>query len=142
MQGHLLCYYEEFIMQSAFILFLQQSGGEEVAGLLGGLVGLILALFVVAAMWKIYTKAGQPGWAAIIPFYNIYVLLKIIGRPGWWLLLLFVPLVNFFVMLIIYIDLAKSFGKSTLFGLGLLFLNIIFIPILGFGDAEYRGPVN
>ena len=129
-------------MQSAFILFLQQSGGEEVAGLLGGLVGLILALFVVAAMWKIYTKAGQPGWAAIIPFYNIYVLLKIIGRPGWWLLLLFVPLVNFFVMLIIYIDLAKSFGKSTLFGLGLLFLNIIFIPILGFGDAEYRGPVN
>ena len=128
-------------MHTALMMLLQQ-GNEETVGLLGGLIGLVFGLFVLVAMWKIYTKAGQPGWAAIIPIYNIYVLLKIIGRPTWWLLLLFVPLVNFFVILIIYIDLAKSFGKSTLFGLGLLFLNIIFIPILGFGSAEYRGPVN
>lgn len=128
-------------MHTALIILLQQ-GNEETVGLLGGLIGLVLGLFVLVAMWKIYTKAGQPGWAAIIPIYNIYVLLKIVGRPTWWLLLLFVPLVNFIAILMIYIDLAKSFGKSTLFGLGLVFLNIIFIPMLGFGDAEYRGPVN
>ncbi len=128
-------------MHTALILFLQQ-GNEETVGLFAGLIGLILGLFVLVAMWKIYTKAGQPGWAVIIPIYNIYILLKIVGRPTWWLLLLFVPLVNFFAILMIYIDLAKSFGKSTLFGLGLVFLNIIFIPMLGFGDAEYRGPVH
>ncbi|MGB0385376.1 MAG: DUF5684 domain-containing protein [Ardenticatenaceae bacterium] len=126
-------------MNTALMMFLQQNG-EEAAGLFGGLIGLAIGLFLLVAMWKIYTKAGQPGWAIIIPIYNIYVLLQIVGRPTWWILLMFIPLVNFIIAIMIYIDLAKSFGKSTLFGLGLIFLSFIFIPILGFGDAEYRGP--
>jgi hypothetical protein len=96
----------------------------------------------IAAMWKIYTKAGRPGWAAIIPFYNIWVLLEIIGRPGWWILLFFIPFVNIIIALLVSIDLAKSFGKSAAFGIILLFFfNAIGYLILGFGDAEYKGPV-
>ena len=71
------------------------------------------------AGWKVFTKAGQPGWAILIPFYNTYVLLKIVGRPGWWLVLMFIPLVNIVIAIIVAIDLAKSFGKS-LYGLSAL----------------------
>ena len=91
--------------------------------------------------WKIYEKAGKPGWAAIIPIYNIYVMTKIIGRPWWWLLLLFIPIVNLIVTIIMAIDLAKSFGKDAAYGILLLWLfSIIGYLILGFGDAEYQGP--
>ena len=87
-----------------------------------------------------FTKAGQPGWAAIVPVYNLIVLLQIVGRPLWWILLMLIPLVNFVIAILVYIDLAKSFGKSTGFGIGLVFLSFIFFPILGFGDARYIGP--
>ncbi len=99
-----------------------------------------VSILVLASVWKVYTKAGQPGWAAIVPIYNLYVLLQIVGRPGWWLLLMFIPIINIIVALIVYLDLAKSFDRSSLFGLGLFFLGFIFYPILGFGDARYRGP--
>jgi hypothetical protein len=103
--------------------------------------GLIFAILVIASMWRIFTKAGQPGWAAIIPIYNIYVLLQIVGRPGWWLILYFIPFVNIIVALIVSIDLAKSFGKSAAWGVILLFVfNIIGYLLLGFGDASYNGP--
>ncbi len=102
------------------------------------ILGIIILFY--AALWKVFEKAGQPGWAAIIPIYNLYVLMQIVGRPGWWLILFFIPIVSFIVYIIVYIDLAKSFGKSAAFGIGLLFLNIIFLPILGFGDAQYQGP--
>ncbi len=104
------------------------------------IIYLAIIILIIAAVWKVYVKAGKPGWAAIVPIYNIIVLLEIVGRPLWWFLLFFVPLVNFIVAIIIYIDLAKSFGKSAGFGIGLLFLGFIFYPILGFGDAEYQGP--
>ncbi len=104
------------------------------------IIYLAIIILIIAAVWKVYVKAGKPGWAAIVPIYNIIVLLEIVGRPLWWFLLFFVPLVNFIVAIIIYIDLAKSFGKSAGFGIGLLFLGIIFFPILGFGDAQYQGP--
>jgi hypothetical protein len=100
-----------------------------------------ISILVLASVWKVFTKAGQPGWAAIVPIYNLYFLLQIVGRPGWWLLLMFIPVINIVVALIVYLDLAKSFDKSSLFGLGLFFLGFIFCPILGFGDARYRGPV-
>lgn len=99
-----------------------------------------VTILVIAALWKVFTKAGQPGWASIIPIYNIYVWCKIIGRPGWWVLLMLIPFVNFIIMIILSIDLAKSFGKGTGFGLGIAFLGIIFLPILGFGSAQYEGP--
>lgn len=95
---------------------------------------------IIAGFWKVFTKANQPGWAAIVPFYNIYIMLKIVGRPGWWLILCIIPLVNFIAFIILSIDMAKSFNKGTGFGVGLLFLGFIFYPILGFGDATYAGP--
>ena len=97
-------------------------------------------ILMIAAWWKIFTKAGQPGWASIIPIYNLYIWCKIVGRPWWWILLMLIPFVNFIIIIILCIDLAKSFGKGVGFGLGLLFLGIIFFPILAFGSAQYQGP--
>ena len=102
--------------------------------------GLLIALLMIVAMWKVFTKAGQPGWASIIPIYNIYIWCKIVGRPWWWILLMLIPFVNFIVAIILCIDLAKSFGKGVGFGIGLALLGIIFFPILGFGSAQYQGP--
>jgi hypothetical protein len=102
--------------------------------------GLLVALLLIVAMWKVFTKAGQPGWASIIPIYNIYIWCKIVGRPWWWILLMLIPFVNFIVCIILCIDLAKSFGKGVGFGIGLALLGIIFFPILGFGSAQYQGP--
>src|SRR5213083_1115026 len=104
------------------------------------IVGLLIALFLIVAMWKVFTKAGQPGWASIIPIYNLYVWCKIVGRPWWWILLMLIPFVNFIILIILIIDLAKSFGKGVGFGIGLLLLAVIFFPILGFGSAQYQGP--
>jgi hypothetical protein len=104
------------------------------------IVGLLIALLVIVAMWKVFTKAGQPGWASIIPIYNLYIWCKIVGRPWWWILLMLNPFVNFIIMIILCIDLAKSFGKGAGFGLGIAFLGIIFLPILGFGSAQHQGP--
>jgi uncharacterized membrane protein YhaH (DUF805 family) len=101
---------------------------------------LAFTILMIAAWWKIFSKAGQPGWAAIIPIYNWIVWCKIVGRPWWWILLLLIPFVNFIILIILIIDLAKSFGKGVGFGIGLLLLPIIFFPILGFGSAQYQGP--
>lgn len=87
-----------------------------------------------------FEKAGRPGWGAIIPIFNTYLMLKIGGNSGWWLLGLLVPVVNFFVALKMMIDVADSFGRGFLFGLGLAFLSFVFWPLLGFGDDTYRGP--
>lgn len=103
---------------------------------------VIIALIVVqiAAWWKMFEKAGQPGWAAIIPIYNVVVLLRIAGKPLWWIILLLIPLVNIIVWIMVSVAIANNFGKGTLFGVGLLLLGIIFYPILGFGDAQYQAP--
>ncbi len=104
------------------------------------IIGLLIALFLIVAMWKVFTKAGQPGWASIIPIYNLYIWCKIVGRPWWWILLMLIPFVNFIILIILCIDTAKSFGKGAGFGIGLALLGIIFWPILGFGSAQYQGP--
>jgi Family of unknown function (DUF5684) len=101
---------------------------------------LLIALLVIVAMWKVFTKAGRPGWASIIPIYNMYVWCKIVGRPGWWVILMLIPLMNIVIGIIVCIDLAKSFGKGAGFGIGIALLGIIFLPILGFGSAQYQGP--
>ncbi len=113
-----------------------QQGGS----MIGGLVGLAILVFLIAAMWKVFTKAGKAGWLVLIPIVNIYQLLKIAGRPGWWLILLIIPLVNLIISILVSMDIAKSFGKGAGFGLGLAFLGPIFYPILGFGSATYKGP--
>jgi len=103
------------------------------------ILGLLFALLIIVAMWKVFTKAGQPGWASIIPIYNLYIWCKIVGRPWWWILLMLIPFVNFIVAIILCIDMAKSFGKGAGFGIGLALLGIIFWPILGFSSAQYQG---
>ena len=97
----------------------------------------VVIILLIAAMWKVFSKAGQPGWACIIPIYNLYVLCKIAGRPGWWVLLLLIPFVNFIILIILDIDIAKAFGKGAGFGIGLLLLPFIFFPVLGFGNVEH-----
>lgn len=99
---------------------------------------LILSIFVIAGVWKVFEKAGQPGWASIIPIYNVIVMLKIAGKPTWWLLLLIIPFVNIIIAIMISIEIARNFGKDTGFGIGLALLGFIFYPILGFGNAQYR----
>lgn len=103
-----------------------------------GVVYVAIIVIVIASMWKIFTKAGKPGWASIIPVYNLYVFLQIIGRPGWWLLLYFIPFVNFVISLINAMDLAKAFGKSSGYGIVMLWLfAIIGYPALAFGKSTY-----
>ena len=107
-------------------------------GIVGGLVWLVVVLGFIVGMWKVFEKAGEPGWAAIIPIYNTIVLLKIAGRPLWWLILLFIPFVNFVILILVGLDVARKFGKSAGFGIGLALLGFIFYPLLGFSDARYN----
>ncbi|MBL1128499.1 MAG: signal peptidase I [Chloroflexi bacterium] len=107
----------------------------------GFICWLAIIVLIIAGFWKTFEKAGQPGWAAIIPIYNLYVLCLIAGRPGWWVLLYFIPFVNIVVSLLIAIDVAKAFGKDVLYGVVLLWLfQAIGYLLLGFGDAQYIGP--
>jgi len=101
---------------------------------------LVLAVFIIAAQWRVFEKAGQPGWACIIPIYNIYIMTKIAGKPGYWTLLCFIPIVNIVIIIWLYNMISKSFGKDEGFTAGLIFLGIIFWPILGFGGTKYLGP--
>jgi hypothetical protein len=134
-------------MMAAMLLDNDAASAAASAGALafGGIVMiacLALAVVCVIGMWKVFVKSGQPGWACIIPIYNAYILLKIVGRPGWWLLLFLIPLVNIVFLLLLSIDIAKSFGQSTLFGVVLIFLlGGIGYVILGFGNYRYVGPV-
>ncbi|GAA4864472.1 DUF5684 domain-containing protein [Saccharopolyspora rosea] len=104
------------------------------------LVSLVVSVLMIAATWRLFGKAGQPGWAAIIPFYNTVVLLRTAGRPGWWLVLMLIPIVNVVVSVVTCLDLAKSFGKGAGFGVLTFLFPIIGFPILGFGGANYVGP--
>lgn len=108
-------------------------------GMVMFLVWAVVLIGVIAGLWKVFDKAGKPGWAAIVPIYNIIVWLEIVGKPIWWIILLFIPIVNFVVLIILSIALAEKFGKGAGFGIGIAFLGFIFIPILGFGDARYQG---
>lgn len=96
-----------------------------------------LVVFLIIAQWKMYEKAGQPGWACIIPIYNTLVLLKIVKKEWWWIFLFMIPFVNIVIAIIVYVELAKVFGKPGSFALGLIFLPFVFIPVLAFGEAKY-----
>jgi Family of unknown function (DUF5684) len=100
------------------------------------------ALFVVLVIagWKIFVKAGEEGWKAIIPIWNTLIVLKIVGREWWWIILLIIPLVGFVIWIIVALDVAKSYGRGTGFGIGIALLPFIFFPILGFGTDQYKGP--
>lgn len=117
----------------------------ETGGLMAAMGAYYLFMFAITvlaiiALWRIFTKAGEEGWKAIIPIYSSMVLLKIVGRPMWWILLFLIPLVNIVVVIIVMNDLSKSFGHGLGFTLGLLFFTTIFQLILGFGSSIYVGP--
>lgn len=96
--------------------------------------------FYLYTSWRVFEKAGRKGWEGIVPIYNIYVLIELTGKPIWWLfVMLFFPPVGIVLMILVYIELAHLFGKSTGFGVGLSLLGFIFLPILAFGDATFKG---
>ena len=119
---------------------LAQNSGGGATGLIILVIYLAIIVAAIAGMWKMYAKAGQPGWGCIVPIYNIYLWCKIVGRPGWWVLLMLIPFVSLIIAIILCVDLAKSFGKGIGFAIGIILLGFIFIPILGFGEAQYQGP--
>ena len=104
-----------------------------------GVIGLAIVIFFVVVWWKIFTKAGRPGWAILIPFYNLYMMIKVAGKPGWWLILFFIPIVNFIIFILMALGIAQNFGKGAGFAVGIILLGIIFLPILAFGSAQYVG---
>lgn len=128
------------------LLVLAQGNDDAAAAAAAGgaivflLMYLAMIVLVIAGMWTTFAKAGKPGWAAIVPIYNIIVLLEIVGKPLWWIVLFLVPCVNFVMPIVVGLEVAKVFGKGQGFGLGLGFLPFIFYPILGFGDAKYHAP--
>jgi hypothetical protein len=116
-------------------------GGGMIAAILGGgvgLVGLVVGLVVIAGLWKVFVKAGKPGWASLVPIYNLIVLLEIVGKPLWWIV--FFLCLGPIGWILVSLELAKVFGKEIGFAIGLMFLSFVFVPILGFGDARYLGP--
>jgi ABC-type sulfate transport system permease subunit len=116
------------------------------AGAIGIIFGIILVPFLIVSlisligMWKVYAKAGKPGWAVIIPIYSAIVLLEIVGKPIWWIFLLLVPCLNIIFAVWIINLLSKSYGQGEGFTVGLLLLPFVFFPVLGFGNYQYLGP--
>lgn len=128
----------DYELYSAYTTGAQQmSTGQMIATIV---CGLIVCVISIVALWKIFTKAGEAGWKSIIPILNIYTMVKIADGKGIKFLLFLIPVVNVIYGIMLDFKLAKSFGKSTGFGFGLLFLNFIFMLILAFGDAQYIGP--
>jgi hypothetical protein len=104
-------------------------------------ISLVIGLFFIVCYWKIFTKAGKPGWAALIPIYSTLVQLEILGREWFWLLLMFIPGVNLVILVAMTLDLAKVFGKDTSFGCLMVLFPYVMIPVLALGDAKYLGPI-
>jgi len=101
------------------------------------LIYLAVAILLVASSWIIYTKADQPGWAVFIPVYDLIILLRVIQKPWWWIILFIIPPVTIIIYILILHALSLKFGQNVWFTLGLLFLPVIFFPVLAFGDYRY-----
>jgi hypothetical protein len=133
----MLTYLLPMLQEASAVNFEYSAQGN--LGPVGTIILLAVIVLMVVAMWKVFTKAGEPGWAAIVPIYNIIVFLRISGKPVWWIILLIIPFVNFIISLLVSLGLAKNFGKGGGFGVGLWLLSPIFILILAFGDAKFVG---
>lgn len=121
------------------VLLAQQTGPQPSAGmmLIPLLIGLALAVFFIFCVWKVFEKAGQPGWASIVPIYNVIIMIRIAGLPIWYIILLIVPVVNIVINIMIIYKMMLNFGKGVGYTLGMIFLPFIFWPMLAFGSAEY-----
>ena len=137
------------MLTSLSILLAQQDpfGGNDAAAAAGGgilgilclVIELAIIVVIIAGMWKTFEKAGKPGWACIVPIYNLIVLAEIAEKPLWWGLLMLVPCVGIVFGILLSIEIAQKFGQGAGFGLGLAFLGFIFYPMLGFGNYTYQG---
>lgn len=107
-----------------------------------GIIALAVCVFLLVCEWKLFKKAGKPGWACIVPFYNLYVLFDIIYGKGVKFLLLLVPILNVIISVAVSIRTSQVYGKGTGLGVLNLFFPFVVLPILAFGDAEYKGPVD
>ena len=120
-----------------------QSGGLGVIEIIFILAAIAIALVLIGAilagLWKTFEKAGEAGWKGIIPIYNFWVLMEIIGRPGWWFILLFIPVIGTIVWIVVSLDLAKSFDHGIGFAIGLMIFPFLFFVILGWSEAQYQG---
>jgi hypothetical protein len=131
-------------MNSVAALMLLQEEPQIPSGAAAGMgigmmvVWLVVVVLMIAGMWKVFEKAGKPGWAAIVPIYNLIVLLEIAGKPVWWVILMLIPFVNLIVAILVLVAVAKNFGKGVGFAIGLLLLPMVFYPMLGWGDAQYH----
>jgi len=123
-----------------FNVLAQSDGGGGAGAAFLFVIYFAFIIAYVAGMWKAYDKAGEPGWAAIVPFYNLWVWVKIAGRPPLWFILALIPCVNIVIIFLLSMDTAKSFGKTEIYGVGMFFLPPIFWIMLGFGSATYVGP--
>lgn len=103
-------------------------------------VWLGVVALMVASLWQVFAKAGEAGWKCLIPIYGAVVFMKIVGRPWWWVLWMLVPVLGIIPAVVTSLDLARVFGKGAGFGVGIMFLGFIFVPMLAFGGAEYVGP--
>ena len=99
----------------------------------------IIAVIGLVAMWRIFSKAGEPGWKCLIPLYNTYTEFKFVFGNGWLFLLMLIPFVNIVMLILLEVELCKSFGRGVGFTIGMILLPTIFMLILGFGGAEYIG---
>jgi hypothetical protein len=119
---------------------IQLNSMTDIVRIVAVLAAFVAVVVALAGTWRVYEKAGQPGWASLVPIYNIIVLLRIAGERWWCILLMAIPGVNAVVYLLLCIDVAKRFGRGALFGLGLCWAGALFFPILGFGNAQYQKP--
>jgi F0F1-type ATP synthase membrane subunit a len=121
------------------IAFVAQSAAEQAhaaASMTTSLIVLGLVVLLIIAMWKVFERAGEPGWAALVPIYNLYILTRVAQISGWWILAAFIPLVNILFCFTTSINVAKRFNRGTLFGVGVALLPFIFYPMLAWGDES------
>jgi hypothetical protein len=120
-----------------------ENNGGSAMGMLFSCIFLIVWLgliaLVVAGWWKLFVKAGEPGWAAIVPIYNLIVLIKIAGKPIWWIVMAIIPCLNIIFLILVALEIAKAFGKDVGYAIGLFLLPMVFYPLLGFSNAQYQG---
>lgn len=108
-----------------------------IAALLFVLIYIGIIVLMITSVWKVFTKANQPGWAAIVPIYNIIIMLEVAKKPTWWVAMYFIPIANFVFMIMTLNGISKNFGKDEGFTVGMVLLGIVFWPILAFGNAQY-----
>lgn len=126
-------------METMDVTIGQGAAAGGAVGAIMGLVQLAIGILMLISIWKVYVKAGKPGWAAIVPIYNVIVMLQIAEKPLWWIVLFFVPIANLIVGILTLAGVAKAFGRGAGTVVGLIFLPFVFWPMLGFGSAEYEG---